>query len=94
MSVVGTGIRSPAQDSCPELERACEEIIKSAGEYIEAQDKELKKVTELNIVLQEDVEALNKKIIELRNPPWYTDPKITFLIGVIAGGSLVYKISK
>lgn len=81
-------------DTCEDLEKACAAAIKNADELIGVLDGKIKLQQELLDNRAAQIETLIKENVDLKNPPWYADYKVTFLIGFITAGGIIYGISK
>lgn len=77
-----------------ELEVACKTALEAADELI--QQKSATAIyleSQLKIQVSQNEQA-QKLIVDLANPPWYSDYRYTFLIGIITGGLLHGTLSK
>lgn len=87
-------IEASAQDNkCrdKELEVACKTAIEAADELIKQKDAKSIYLEEMLRVQLTQFEAQSKLLVAVTNPPWYRDPKYTFLLGIITGG-VTYEI--
>lgn len=76
-----------------ELQKACEEALKSADDLIlEHIEKEKYLQNQLDMSLSQN-ETLQKILLEKSETPWYLNKTNIFLLGVITGGVLTWKFS-
>ena len=83
-----------SKPSCDEIVNACEKTIADADKIISILDGRLRVQGELLEHRKSQIEALEQDVIDLSNPPWYADYKVTFLIGFITAGGIIYGIGK
>lgn len=85
-----------AQNSCrdKELEVACKSALEAADELLNQKSATaIYLESQLKIQMSQNDQA-QKLIVDLTNPPWYSDYRYTFLIGIITGGLLHGTLSK
>ncbi len=69
-----------------ELEVACKTALEAADVLLQQKDaKAIFLEMQLKMQLSQN-ESSQKKILEIENKAWYNDSRLTFLLGVIAGG--------
>ena len=69
-----------------ELEVACKTALEAADVLLQQKDaKAIFLESQLKMQLSQN-EHLQKKILVIENKAWYDDSRLTFLLGIIAGG--------
>lgn len=71
-----------------ELLNACGAYMNKAEGLISAQRNQITELKTTQTDLLRDIEARDKKIVDLSSTPWYRDNRTIFILGFIAGGVL------
>jgi len=82
-----------AASLCEELKVSCQDTINKADNIIKRQQELIQFLDTTNNDLLSQVGAQQKEILALQEPPWYSRPITTFLIGIITGGLLNEKFN-
>lgn len=71
-----------------ELLNACGSYMNKAEGLIKVQSAQISELKATQGELLRDIEARDKKIVDLSITPWYRDNRTIFILGFIAGGVL------
>lgn len=74
--------------------KQCIPVIEACDEVIKAQESQTEALNALIKTQESQSRALENKVISLQNPPWYSDYKITFLLGIFGGAVLMDKLNR
>jgi len=92
VSMIQTARSQTTNNACEQLATACSSALKKADELLDANDRQILYLKQINKDLLDQIDIKDQKIIDATVQPWYSTPTTVFLIGIVTGGLIYGKV--